>query len=101
MSYFVVEEGRITLNVYNIPINFGLFNNLEKPFALEPPDPPSVSNILNVSNKPTYSSYIPSTDSCKLSHLVKLIHHLFYLFNNIFMFAVRQCLHIMHFMCCF
>ena len=57
MSYFAVKEGNFTLNVYNIPINFGLFNNLEKPFALEPPDPPSVSNILNVSNKPTYSSY--------------------------------------------
>ena len=60
----------ITLNVYNIPINFRLFHDLEKPFDIEQPDPPSVSNILNVSNKLTYSSYTPSTDACKLIHLV-------------------------------
>ena len=65
-----VKEGNITLNVYNIPINFGLFNDLEKPFAIEPPDPRSVSNILNVSHKRAYFSYTPSTDACKLSHLV-------------------------------
>ena len=63
MSYFAVKEGNITRNVYNIPINFGLFNNLEKLFAIDPPDPPSVFNILNVSNKPTYSSYSSSTDA--------------------------------------
>ena len=68
MSYFGVKEGKFTLNVYNIPINFRLFNNLEKPFAMEPPDPPSVYNILNVSNKSTYSTYTPSTDACKLGH---------------------------------
>ena len=45
MSYFAVKEGNFTLNVYNIPINFGHFNNLEKPFTIEPPDPPAVSNI--------------------------------------------------------
>ena len=70
MSYFAVKEGSITFNKYNIPINFRLFNNLEKPFAIKPPDPPSVSNILNVSSKLTYSSYTPSTDAYKLSHLV-------------------------------
>ena len=70
MSYFAVKEGSITLSVYDIPIDFGLFNNLEKPFAIKPPDPPSVSNILNVSSKLTYSSYTPSTDAYKLSHLV-------------------------------
>ena len=59
MSYFVVKEGNITLNVYNIPVTFGLLSNLEKPVAIEPPDLPSVSNILNVSNKLTYSSYTP------------------------------------------
>ena len=63
MSYFAVKEGTVTLNVYNIPINLELFNDLEKPFAIEPPDPPSVSNKL------TYSSYTPSTDAFKLSHL--------------------------------
>ena len=40
-----VKEGNITLNVHNIAINFGLFNDLEKPFTKEPPDPPSVSNL--------------------------------------------------------
>ena len=69
ISCFVINI-YITLNVYNIPINFGLFNNFEKPFAIEPPDLPSVSYILNVSYKPPYSSYTPSTDACKLSHLV-------------------------------
>ena len=42
-------------------------NDLEKPFAIEPPDSPSVSIMLNV---PTYSWHTPSTDACKLSHLV-------------------------------
>ena len=64
-SYFAVKEGNITLNVYNIPI----FHDLKKLFPIEPPDPPSVSNLLIISNKPTYSSYTPATDACKLSHL--------------------------------
>ena len=68
MSYYnAVKEGNRgkegTLNVYNVPINFGLFNDLEKRFAIEPPDPQSVSNIPNVSNKPIYFSYTPSTDA--------------------------------------
>ena len=65
-----VKEGNITLNVNNIPINFRLFNDLEKPFAIEPPDTPLVSTILNISNKPAYSSCTPSTYACKLSHPV-------------------------------
>ena len=97
MPCFAVKEGSITLNVYNIPVNFGLFNNLEKPFAIKPPDPPSVCNILNVSSKRTYSSYAPSTDACKLSHLVLTA---FLTFLTTFLFVVRQCLHIMHYMCC-
>ena len=69
MSYLMqlITEGNITLNIYNIPINFGLFKDLEKPFVIEPPDPPSYNECLY---KPTYSSNTSSTDACKLSHLV-------------------------------
>ena len=69
MSYFAVKEGNFTLKVYNIPINFKLFNNLKKFFTIEPPDHPSVYNILNAFNKPTYSSYTPSREAYKLGHL--------------------------------
>ena len=82
MSYFVVIEGNITLKVNNIPINFRIFYNLEKPLAIEPPDPHSVSNILNVSNKPTYSAYTPSTHKYKLSQLVSTA---FFTFSTTFL----------------
>ena len=61
-----VKEGNITLNVHNIPVNSWLFSDLEWPFVIEPHESPSVSNILNVFNKLTYSWYTPSTDTCKL-----------------------------------
>ena len=64
------KGGNIILKIYSIPVNFGLFKVLEKPLAIDPPVPLSVSNIPNVSHKPTYSSKTPSADAYKLSHLV-------------------------------
>lgn len=64
------KGGNIILKIYTIPVNFGLFKVLEKPLGIDSPVPLSVSNLLNVSHKPTYSSKTPSTDAYKLSHLV-------------------------------